>query len=140
MSFGYDNYKESKDKTFSFYTHIDDPWLKSYLIDRLKQHLATAEIGINDYKNNLQDKRVFDGRKYYNRAYHFLKVGSFKPVPPFVINLSDLTRRLIKELYQLDEQDRKYVLKQAVGRIFEDINFELYHSSISRTLDVDLQP
>jgi hypothetical protein len=31
------------------------------------------------------------------------------------------------------------VLKQAVSRIFEDINLELYHNSISRALRVVLQ-
>ena len=45
---------------------------------------------------------------------------------------------MIYELNQLDENDRKFVLKQAVGRIFEDINFDLYHNSISANLEVVL--
>jgi hypothetical protein len=151
MSFGHNNYKESGNKSFSFYTDIDDgpgslddedPWLESYLVDRLKRHLATVESNVvNDYKDNLQDKRVFnlESRKYYNRAHHFLKIAAFKPFPNFVVNLSDLAPRLIKELYQLGEQDRKLVLKQSVGRIFEDVNSELYHNSISRVLKVELQ-
>jgi len=39
----------------------------------------------------------------------------------------------------LDEKDKKFVLKQAVGRIFEDINFDLYHDSISANLEVILE-
>lgn len=39
---------------------------------------------------------------------------------------------------KLDEQDRKFVLKQAVSEIFEDINFKLYHDSISANLEVVL--
>jgi hypothetical protein len=152
MSFGYDNYKESKDKTFSFYRYIDggpgslddddDRWLESYLVDRLKQHLAIVEFNlVNDYKDNLQYKRVFnlERRKYYNRAHHFLKIGAFKPVPNFVVNLSDLTPRLKKELYELDNEDLNYVLRQAVGRIFEDVNSELYHNSLSCVLKVKLE-
>jgi len=41
-------------------------------------------------------------------------------------------------LSQLDEKDRRFVLKQAVGRIFEDINFNLYHDSISTNLEIVL--
>jgi hypothetical protein len=83
---------------------------------------------------------VYDNRKYYNQAHHYLKVAAFKPVPYFVVNLSDLTPRLIEELYGLDNTDRSHFLQQAVGRIFEDVNFELYHNSISRVLKVELQP
>ena len=53
-------------------------------------------------------------------------------------HLSHLSAEMIYELGQLDEQDRKFVLKQAVGRIFEDINFDLYHDSISANLEVIL--
>jgi hypothetical protein len=114
---------------------------RSYLIDRLKQDLATAESSsVNNFNDNLQNERILDSRKYYNRAHHFLKIGAFKPVPGFVVNLSDLTPKLIEELYSLDEYDRNYVLKQATGRIFEDVNFELYHNSVSRVLKVELQP
>lgn len=117
-------------------------WNKLYIVDRLKQYLATVEINSNDYKDNLGDKRIFnlEYRKYYNRAYHFLKIGAFKPVPAFVVNLSDLTPRLVKELQELDKADRAYVLRQAIGRILEDVNFDLYHNSISRVLRVELQP
>ena len=116
-------------------------WNKLYIVDRLKQYLATVEINSNDYKDNLGDKRIFnlECRKYYNRAYHFLKIGAFKPVPAFVVNLSDLTPKLIKELYELEDLDRNYVIRQAVARIFEDVNFELWHNSVSCVLNVELQ-
>jgi hypothetical protein len=53
-------------------------------------------------------------------------------------HLSHLSAEMIYELGQLDEQDKKFVLKQAVGGIFEDINFNLYHDSISANLEVVL--
>jgi hypothetical protein len=119
----------------------NDDWTQDCLVGRLKQQLATVEIGINDYKDNLGDKRIFnlETRKYYNRAHHFLKIGAFKSAPGFVVNLSDLTPKLIEELYSLDEYDRNYVLKQATARIFEDVNFELYHNSVSNVLKVRLE-
>jgi len=45
---------------------------------------------------------------------------------------------MIYELSQLDIKDRKFVLKRAIGKIFEDINFNLYHDSISANLEVVL--
>jgi hypothetical protein len=50
-----------------------------------------------------------------------------------------LTHKIIKELYDLDIESRRYVLKHAVGRIFEDINSDLYHNSISKVLEVKLK-
>jgi hypothetical protein len=112
-----------------------DVWTSNYLIDRLKQHLATFEIPVAP--NN--DENIFDKRKYYQQAHKSLFFGALKPVPPFVIYLSDLTHTIIKELYDLDRESRRYVLKQAVGRIFEDINSVLYHHSISKVLEVKLK-
>ena len=105
-------------------------WTSAYLVDRLKQHLATIET---------KDEVKYDNRKYYNQAHDFSKIGAFKPVPSFIVSLSDLSPRLIKELYSLDSRDREYVLKQAIGRIFEDVNFEIYHNSVSKVLKVKLQ-
>jgi hypothetical protein len=86
------------------------------------------------------EKKIYDKRWYYYKAYHYLKLGLFlrKDVPPFKVSLSHLSQEIIFELYQLDEKDRKFVLKQAVGRLFEDINFDLYHDSISANLEVVL--
>ena len=56
-----------------------------------------------------------------NQAYHYLKLGGCNPIPKFLISLVDLGPTLIKELAQLEKQDREFVVKQAVGRIFEDI-------------------
>lgn len=112
-----------------------EQWTKNYLVDHLKQHLATFEVAITPS----DDKRVYDNRRYYQQAHESLIVGVLKPAPPFVIYLSDLSPKIIRELYGLDRESRKYVLKQAVGRIFEDVNSGLYHSSISKVLEVKLK-
>src|SRR5215469_10532201 len=82
--------------------------------------------------------KIYDNRKYYNQVHNLLKLGAFKPVPHFPVSVSDLWPPLLKELRVLDKRDRNFVLKQAVGRIFEDVNSKLYHSSISRVLEVRL--
>jgi hypothetical protein len=101
-------------------------WSTNYLIDRLKQRLASVVDS-------------FDNRVYYFQALKYLTAGACDPVPSFIVNLSDLTPRLIDELNALDQIDHKFVLKQAVGRIIEDIDFQLYHNSISKVLEVKLK-
>jgi hypothetical protein len=85
-------------------------------------------------------RKIYDERWYYYKAYHYLKLGLFlrKDAPPFKVSLSHLSPEIIYELNQLSEKDRKFVLKQAVGRLFEDINFDMYHNSISANLEVIL--
>jgi hypothetical protein len=104
------------------------------LVDCLKQNLATIteRITITD------TEKIYDNRKYYNQAHTLLKIGACRPVPHFQVSISDLWPELLKGLSVLDKRDRSFVLKQAVGRIFEDINSKLYHDSISRVLEVRL--
>ena len=94
------------------------------------------------YRPWLNDKRVaiYGDRKYYNEAFDLLSIGAYNPGPFFIINLSDLPERLRTELSSLDKQTRQLVPKQAVGRIFEDINSDLFHNSISRVLKVKFEP
>lgn len=106
------------------------------LVDHLKQNLATITgcITVTD------GEKIYDNRKYYNQAHNLLKIGAYRPVPHFLVSVSDLWPELLKELWVLDKRDRTFVLKQAVSRIFEDINSNLYHNSISRVLEVRLVP
>lgn len=110
---------------------------ENYLVTSLKMYLASVNLSTNS--NELKHGTVFDSRKYYNQCYQFLKIGTLPDdkVPSYLIDISDLSSELIKELSMLDLSARKYVLKQAVGRLFEDINAKLYHNSISQVLKVD---
>jgi hypothetical protein len=105
-------------------------WTTNCLVDRFKQEVALVIGG---------EENPLDNRKYWNQAHKLLKIGVLKPAPSFVVYLSDLSPQLVKELHNLDSSDRQFVMKQVVGRIFEDINAELYHNSISRVLKVRLQ-
>ena len=117
-------------------------WTTDYLIFRLKENLATVPISSNR-KTDLLDwypeghkNKVIDVRKYYNQAYHCLKIGCLQPVPPFLVSLSELSPRIVKELASFEREDRDYILKQAVALIFQEIDNELYHNSISAVLVV----
>src|SRR5438445_8224206 len=89
-------------------------WTRNYSIDRLKQELGTIVHQIRT-----SEGEIAESSKYYDQAYDLLKIGAFKPASYFIIYLSDLSPRLIKELYNLEIVNREFVLKQAVGRIFE---------------------
>lgn len=110
---------------------------------KLWQHLAS--VTTSNQKTDLLDwypeghySKVIDTRKYYNQAYHYLKIGRLKPVPKFCVSLSDLSRRLVIELADLSIENWNHVLKQAVALIFQEINSDLYHNSISKVFEVDL--
>ncbi len=135
--------------------------------EKIKRDLARVTFDINEYKDKITEHKKkrpinhcyydydleldfsskpkipfdIDDRWYYYKAYHYLKHGLFlnkKDAPSFKVKIDHLSQDIIYELSQLDEQDRRFVLKQAVSRIFEDINFELYHDSISLNLRVVL--
>lgn len=117
----------------------EETWSNDYLVCRLKQQLCTVDLKSTKVKtNSLDSGGNYDTRKYYNQAHDYLKVGAFKRPPPFLISLSDLPDRLVKELAELENRDRVFVLKQAIGRIFEDVNGKLYHDSVSRVLEIGL--
>jgi hypothetical protein len=120
-------------------------WSNSCLVDNLKQHLATIESSQSKVKTDLLDVTndkfntyfcLISNRHYLNQAFHYLKIGAYKNPPEFHVSLSDLSPKIINELASLDKDDREFVLKQAIGRIFEDINAKLYHNSISKVLKV----
>jgi hypothetical protein len=82
----------------------------SAIIDNIKKVLSSVKC------NNNTDTKT---KTYYLQAYDFQKLGLYKRenAPAFEVKLSDLPHDIIYELVQLDEQDRKFVLKQAVSRI-----------------------
>jgi hypothetical protein len=117
-------------------------WTSNYTIYKLKVHLGTVLVSTGrktdllDWYPNGHKNKVIDARKYYNQSYHYLKIGSLNPAPEFLISLSDLSARLVVELAEFDKVARNYILKQAVALIFQEINSELYHNSVSSVLRV----
>ena len=146
---------------------INNRYTFSAIPDKIKKELATIKFDLDQYVKEIEKYKKYrpsnkfyydydieldfsenpkipfdiDDRWYYYKTYHYLKLGLFlkKDAPPFKISLSHFSPEILFELSQLDEKDKKFVLKQAVGRIFEDINFDLYHDSISANLEVILE-
>ena len=77
--------------------------------------------------------------KYYSQALRLQKwIPIAKPAPEFNINICDLTPRIVVELKTLEKSGYDYVTKQAVGRIFENIDSREFHLSIAQKLKVRL--
>jgi hypothetical protein len=113
----------------------NERWTTERLVDELFLHLdCFIEIIKND------QGQTFTVKKYSQQAYELLpRIPVAKPTPTFIINTSDLTPRLLQELKDSSKEERKYVVMQAVGRIFENINSLLYHLSIAQKLKVEFK-
>ena len=98
----------------------------------LTVRLAEVKETIN---NNGKEIHV---RKYYRQARELSKwIPIAKPSPAFIICISDLTPQLKTQIEQLiTSPDNLSTTSQAVGRIFENLDFEYYHLSIARNLHV----
>ena len=107
-------------------------WTVEYIVDRLffeMLELNDGAEGWEDYQNKGQKE------KYYNRAKEALKMAAGRPPPVFVINKSDLTLRLKRELAGLKKGNTlDYVVSEAIGRICENVNRRLYHLTLKKCL------
>jgi hypothetical protein len=104
-------------------------WTEECLIDELFLQLASTKQIVS------HDAKSVTIYKYYHQALTLRKwIPIAKPPPEFLVNMSDLTPRIIAELQALD--DSYTIVKLAVGRIFENIDCEQYHLSIASKLKV----
>jgi hypothetical protein len=106
-------------------------WTEACLIEGLFLQLASTKQAIS------HNGKTITLYKYYHQALAMRKwIPIARPVPSFVVNTSDLSARIVAELKILD--DPQIILKQAVGRIFENIDARQYHLSIAGVLEVVL--
>jgi hypothetical protein len=123
------------------YIEIIDANDKPSIIERLTESALVDELAFQlAITKRIVSHKARCGiivHKYYDQALARRKwIPIAKPVPKFKINLSDFSARLVAELWCL--KDPQYVLKEAVGRIFENIDERQYHQSIARNLKVEL--
>jgi hypothetical protein len=112
---------------------IVERWSEECLIDELFLQLATTKSLVSH-----TGRCGIIVHQYYRQALALHKwIPIARPAPAFVVNISDLSTRLVAELKISD--DPQIVLKQAVGRIFENIDARKYHLSIAQFLEVVLK-
>jgi hypothetical protein len=87
---------------------------------------------------------VFDCRKYHDQAHNYqyavILALEGKPIPDFIINLSDISQELKAELNSLSAAQLRQTLWAAVLRIYQDIDVghNALFEEISKILKVRL--
>ena len=117
-------------------------WTEACIIDELTIHLSSVTFDLtHTYHDSVTGKtntKTLKIHKYQCQASELLKVIAVaKPTPKFIVKISDLTPEIIAQLHIA--QNPKLLLKRAVGNLFENIDFRLYHLSIAKVLEVELQ-
>jgi hypothetical protein len=128
----------------------EELWSTECTVDELGLELCKVKKEITIYGDFFyvngkpyQTEKRLAVRKYYLQARKLMNwIPIARPVPEFVIMTRDLSPKVIKELEDRlgDPNTLTYILKQAVGHIFENIDFRYYHLSIARNLKVRLEP
>lgn len=104
-----------------------DEWTTGRLIDEL--FLELDNIKVRDEKNGLTK------RKYEERTKWLIhRIPVYRPAPPFIVNLSDLSTRIRQELADLENETLDHVLKETIGRIFEGVDQRYFRLSVRRFL------
>jgi hypothetical protein len=112
-------------------------WTTEKLIEGLFLLLVSVSESVSD-----DTRETISVRKYPRRARELRKlIAVARPPPEYIIDKSDLNEKLRTELLEevTSEEARQHILKEAVGRIFENLGFEYYHLSIARNLKVRLE-
>jgi hypothetical protein len=117
----------------------EDKWTIERMVDEVFLNLVRTTEIITIEENG----RSIPVRKYYRQARELMKwIPIARPSPEFIINICDLTSKVRKEIESISayHETIQYVLTQAVGRVFENLDFEYYHLSIARNLKVRFEP
>jgi len=108
-------------------------WTKEKLIDMIFQSLAEVRIIVEHRGETLQIP------KYSEEIIDLaLKLAVFKPTPELMIYLSDINPEILKKLYGLDKESRKYVLL-VVGRRLFKIFFQYYYNINADLIKVKIE-
>ena len=116
--------------------NIEEQWTTECLVDELTLRLAQVKEQIEKHNGE-----IITLRKYYHQAKRLMGlIPIARPPPIFIIFYLDLTPKLRNEIESIRDSPivLRYILNQAVGRIFENLDFRYYHLSLARNLRVKL--
>jgi hypothetical protein len=117
----------------------NEEWTTEYSVDQLFLNLVKVKELISS-----DNGKTILVHKYYRQARQLMYWIPVVRLPSneFVICVSDLLPSIIKDIESIitTPTTLRYVLTQAVGRIFENLDFEYYHLSVARNLRVRIEP
>jgi hypothetical protein len=110
-------------------------WSLEAIIDELTISMLDTKVGFcminSNQKTNVNPEDAYKcnigtgvlRRLYEEQArYKMYRVPVFFPPPIFVVYLKHLDDRLKKELANLDRQSKDFVIREAIGRICEQVD------------------
>lgn len=103
-------------------TSRDDVWSLERLVDETFYNLAFYD-------------------HYFKKAELLIyKIPVARARAPFIIKLPDLAPRIRAELWMCTTSGRRYVLRQAVAKVFETIDYNYTQLSVKPFLTVRVEP
>jgi hypothetical protein len=112
--------------------NYDDQWTTEYLVDELNYELLKKEY----FDTNTGHLK----RKYEQLAKELIyRIPVQSPCLPFIIHLNDLSSRVQYELANLEDTTMDYVIRTAIGRIFEAIDKRYFLINVRHLLHWELR-
>ena len=99
----------------------DEQWTTNRLIEELYLNMMSVR------KDTI--------RKYQEQAENLIyRIPVYKPIPYFYVELGDLSYKIKKELHALNDKALDNVMKEAIGKIFENIDEPYFLLSVKKLL------
>lgn len=106
----------------------------------MQRVIRTISALIQDTYFSLMKARIdprdeFSPRINEEQARHLMyRIPVYIPTPPFIVDSSHLEKGVYNDLMSLDEVDIDHVFKEAIGKIFENLNLEYFLWSVKSLL------
>jgi hypothetical protein len=107
--------------------------------------MINSNKGFSDRKWVEEANRCNNGngvlRRLYEQqaVYKMYRIPIYRPPPVFIVHLKHLDDRIKQELAKLDKWSKDYVMKEAIGKIFEHVDRRFYYLSAKPLLDWRLE-
>ena len=124
---------------------IVDEILISLLDTKAVFCMTNSNKGFSDHKWVEEANRCNNGngvsrRLYEQQAiYKMYRMPIYRPPPVFVVHLKHLDYRLKQELAKLDKWSKDYVMKEAIGRVCEQVDKRFFLLSVKSLLKWKLE-
>lgn len=103
------------------------------------EHWTTNKLEQELYLDLMKVRNDENHRKYQQQAKDLMyKIPVYKPIPNFIVSLADLSDRVKVELSSLDSKSLNDVMKEGIGKIFENIDERYFLLSVKKLLKWEL--
>jgi hypothetical protein len=103
------------------------------------EHWTTNKLEQELYLDLMKVRNGEMERKYEEQAkQHIHKIPVYRPIPSFIVSLADLSDRVKVELRGLDPESLNDVMKDGIGKIFENIDERYFLLNVKKLLKWEL--